>query len=208
MKTTLYRWTSCVMVLLLVVAPVLADANAAMLHATGSVSVNGKRVTRSTTAFAGDRIQTEAGSTVTLAEQGSTVLVPEKSAIVLRKNAIEVGAGRAIVATSQGMTVAVSDLTIAPASKAARFEIARSGGTARVTVLEGSVSVSDGTQVTLVAAGESLNSGEGLPSKPAQASSLAGHAIFLIVLAAVSTAVGVAIATTGEEPVSPAVFGQ
>lgn len=200
------------MVFCLTTAPLMADAQAAMLYATGKATVNGTQVDRSTAVFTGDQIRTGQDAAVSITLKGSNVSVMANSGVVLGNNTITVSAGSAVVATTQGMTASARGILVSPATgHKARFEVAQVGGKVRISALEGRLSISDGKQTTMLDAGKQLTTaGSGMGNAPASASSLTGAAMAIIVAAVAGASTAIVIATTGDEEdtASPATFSQ
>jgi ferric-dicitrate binding protein FerR (iron transport regulator) len=204
------RTLSLLMIVGLPVATVLADTNAAMAYVQGSATVNGKTVPQSVAVFPGDNIQTMAGSVVSLTLKGSSIVVPEGSAVTYRENEVALTSGSAQVRTSGGMSARVAAISVAPASaKPAAFEVARKGAEVRITAVSGSLAVSDGKATTLLESGKSLTlrtDGQALPQPAAPKSSISGDTgLIIVVFTAIAAGVGVGIANAlaDDSPSSP-----
>lgn len=133
-----------------------AEAPSAMLYATGNVSVNGSAVIRSEAVFNGDVIQTKSDSAVTVANNGSSILVPGNSSVVFGNGSVSISSGSAAIKTTQGMSAHVGGMTITPAGNAARYRVAQSGNTVQVASLEGRVSITNGAKNFSLDAGKSM----------------------------------------------------
>lgn len=205
LKPTLLRASCWAMVLCFPAATLLADVNSAMLRVAGDVHVNGARTTRSTAVFAGDRVQTGAESTATLSTTGSTLLLGPASNVLFQGNTVQVQAGSLAVSTSRGMSVQVGILSVKPAKdEMSRFEVRNEAGVLQVVAREGSLSVSNGTDMVLVEPGQTLSQAADAkaPSMPRATSAVAPALIIgLAIAVGVAAAVG---ATVGSDEVSPA----
>ncbi len=153
-------WVKCLAWVLVVLFPaslVLADATSAMLNATGNVSVNGSPIERATAIFPGDKVQTGPNSIATLTSEGSSVTVPGNSSLVFSRSFVNVLCGTALVATSRGMSVRVSNLLVQPARGAqARFQITQNEGQLQVIAREGTLAIDNGTSTSSLQAGRML----------------------------------------------------
>jgi len=198
------RALSVLMIVALPVATVLADTQAAMAYMQGSVRVNGRPVSHSIAVFPGDAIQTASGGAVSLALKGSSVVVPEGSAITFRENEVAVTAGSAQVRTSGGMSARLAGISVTPASaKPATFEVAWKGQEVRITSVNGALAVSDGKATTLLESGQSLSlkaDGQPLPHPAAPSNSISGDtALIIAVFTAIAAGVAVGIAKSLED---------
>ncbi len=204
------RALSILMIVALPVATVLADTHAAMAYVQGWVTVNGRPVSHSVVVFPGDAIQTASGAAVSLALKGSSVVVPEGSAITFRENEVAVTTGSAQVRTSGAMSARVAGVSVTPASaKPATFEVARKGLEVRITAVNGALAVSDGKVTTLLESGQSLSlkaDGKPLPHPAAPKHSITGETALIIAVftaIAAGVAVGIANARGDDSPSSP-----
>jgi hypothetical protein len=188
------------------VSPIMAEVQAAMLHAHGSVTLNGKAVPNSNAVFSGDRILTTESSAATIVRKGTSVVLGAGTSVMYGGDRVEIDWGSAVVVTANGLSARAGEPTVTPASGvSAKYQVVRTGGTVQVAAVEGSVAVSDGKKMVLVKAGDTATfAGKGLASPPVVASNLAGIWIFLIVLVIAGATAGVIVATRGDEsPSSP-----
>ncbi len=153
-------WVKCLAWALVVLFPasmVVADATSAMLNATGSVTVNGSPIERATAIFAGDQVQTGANSIATLTNEGSSVTVAGNSSLVFSKSFVNVLCGTALVSTSRGLSVRVSNLLVQPARGAqARFQITQNEGQLQIIAREGTLAIDNGAATSSLQAGRML----------------------------------------------------
>jgi hypothetical protein len=145
------------MVVVFPTAMVMADATSAMLNANGNVTVNGSPVERAMAIFAGDKVQTGANSIATLTNEGSSVTVPGNSSLVFSKSFVNVLCGTALVSTSRGLSVRVSNLLVQPARGAhARFQITQNEGQLQIIAREGTLAIDNGAATSSLQAGRML----------------------------------------------------
>jgi hypothetical protein len=156
-RESLVKSLAWVLVVLFPASIVLADATSAMLSATGNVSVNGNPIERATAVFPGDKVQTGPNSIATLTSEGSSVTVPGNSSLVFSKSFVNVLCGTAMVATSRGMSVRVSNLLVQPARGAqARFQITQNEGQLQIIAREGTLAIDNGAATSSLQAGRML----------------------------------------------------
>lgn len=155
MPTTHTKLTACVLLLLCPITLLAAPAQGTV-QAQGTVRVNGSNVPSSTTIFAGDKVETLAGSTTTISAQGTMIQLEPNSSAIFSDKALDLGCGSALVTTSTGAVVRVAGITVTPSGQGAtKFRVSQSGGTLKITVEQGSAVVDDGTKHAL-SAGQSL----------------------------------------------------
>jgi ferric-dicitrate binding protein FerR (iron transport regulator) len=130
-----------------------AQTTSAMVCASGKVTVNGMNVGESTSIFTGDQLATADSSLASLNQSGSSMTVRPNSSIQYNKAGIRVLQGAARVSTVNGMAAQAGQVTVSPASKAARFDVVRADNELLVTSREGALTVSDGTHTTTLQPG-------------------------------------------------------
>jgi len=156
-RESLVKFLVWVLVVLFPASIVMADASSAMLSATGSVNVNGIPVERAMAIFPGDRVQTGPNSIATLTSEGSSVTVPGNSSLVLSRSFVNVLCGTAMVSTSRGMSVRVSNLLVQPArGSQARFQITQNDGQLQIIAREGTLAIDNGSKTSALEAGRML----------------------------------------------------
>ena len=127
----------------------------AVLRASGNVDVNGAGTRHITTLFPGDFIKTDKDSVANIIEGGSSVLVMPNASVTFMGHVLEVSEGGVSVATSEGMAVIASGLTIKPvAQKPSKFEVAETEDSVVVAAREGTLTVDDGQQTSTVPEGQ------------------------------------------------------
>ena len=141
--------------LLLAVSPslLLAQASGAMAYVHGTVKVNGSNVGDSSSVFAGDQIETAPSSAVSINRTGSSIAVNPDSKVKYEGSSIEVMAGSARISTTKGMAAQVGGLTITPKDGSAKFDVINTGNQVVIESHSGALSIDDGKQVTMLAAG-------------------------------------------------------
>lgn len=87
----------------------------AILHAEGEVWVNGYEAHDSSAVFAGDVIETKAGSSANLSLEGSTVLIAPESVSKFQGDLLELDHGGVSVTTSRAFKVRVHCILVVPA---------------------------------------------------------------------------------------------
>ncbi len=157
MRESWVKYLAWLLVVLFPASMVMADATSAMLNATGSVTVNGSPIERATAIFAGDKVQTGANSIATLTNEGSSVTVPGNSSLVFSKSFVNVLCGTALVSTSRGLSVRVSNLLVQPVRGAqARFQITQNEGQLQIIAREGTLAIDNGATTSSLQAGRML----------------------------------------------------
>jgi hypothetical protein len=204
------RWTSLFVgvVVLMATAAVAAEAPRAMLYATGNVSVNGNSVSRSAAIFEGDVITTKTDSAVTLANNGSSVVVPGNSSVVYRSDSLNIGSGSAAIKTTKGMSAHVGNLTISPVGDSAQFRVLQNGKNVEIAALEGNIAITGGAKNLAISAGHTANlqllavdpAPQGGSQNANSVSSQTG--LFIGIAAVIATAIATAIAITARNEVS------
>ncbi len=154
MHSTQSKFLSCIMILVFPAAMLLAETNGAMLYAKGGVTINGSKVARSSAILAGDKVQTSANSAVSIASQGSTVLLPENSSVVYQGSSIQLDYGNVRVNTQKGMTTQFQSVSIAPARGSANYAIIQDKGKVQIAALTGALTLRDGARTMIVDSGK------------------------------------------------------
>ena len=211
------RIVSCAMATVFPLSAMWADTGA-MLYSNGKVLVNGQKVERTSAVFTGDRVESPAGSTLALTLNGSTVMAPANTSLVLGENSVDVLCGTALVATKKGLSAQVSNLKISPADAEARYEINHTATELVVAAREGALSITDGARAMVLEAGEfmtakggcaggSLYNARAMAPTPAPAAPAAAHQVesigIALAVAAASVATGIVIAVVATRDTSP-----
>ena len=127
----------------------LADAPSAILYATGNVTVNGKKVSRSISVFEGDSIQTAVDGGGMVALSGGSVTVQAGSQVVFSKYSIEVRSGAAAVKTTQKMGASVGGYEVMPLEQDSQFQVVQTGTKIQVSALRGKLAITGANMVSL-----------------------------------------------------------
>jgi hypothetical protein len=159
---TQLTWHRQVMSIILVVSFSCASLGAessikagAVLRASGNVEINGAVTHNVTTLFPGDLVKTDDDSVANIIAGGSSVLVMPNASIKFTSHEVEISEGGVSVATSEGMAVIVSGLTITPAAqKPSKFEVAETEDSVVVAARQGNLTVDDGQQTSTVPEGQ------------------------------------------------------
>ena len=159
---TQLTWQRQVMSIILVVSFSCASLGAessikagAVLRASGNVEVNGAVTHNTTTLFPGDLVKTNEDSVANIIAGGSSVLVMPNASVKFTGHDVEISEGGVSVATSEGMAVIASGLTITPAAqKPSKFEVADTEDSVAVAAREGNLTVDDGQQTSTVPEGQ------------------------------------------------------
>jgi uncharacterized membrane protein YgcG len=135
-----------------------ADERAAILHPTGSVTVNDVPATRPIPVLVGDQIVTGHEATATIISEGTQVAMAPDSTIVYTTRQVMVLRNSAVITTLNGMVARTGALTISPVSRdsASQFEITRGNFGTKVTAATGSVAIADAAGSVQLAAGNSV----------------------------------------------------
>lgn len=167
MKTTCW--------LLIVFFPVAMNAMPAQgtIQAQGTVTVNGRPVSNTTAVFAGDHIQTAAGSVATLSSQGMMVQMEPNTTAIFNGRSLDLGCGTATIATSVGTMVRVAGITTTPgAQNTTRIQVSQMNGAVKVTARDNWAMVNDGRIRQTLAPGQSATF-----QRPGATCEIATHAV-------------------------------
>lgn len=205
-----------VAVLLIVVCPstfLMAEGPSAMLYGTGTVTLNGKPAAKSSSVFAGDRIDTANASVVSINRSGSLMVVDPNSSVEYQSDGLMILNGTTRVRTSKGLTVHAGPLSVFPKANSALFDVSRDDKTILVASREGALTLTDGVETATLAPGYTakvtLDSQQDQGPKPAATTSGGnshkGIIIAIIVSAAATAAIvcGIECGGGGRAPISP-----
>lgn len=145
-----------VAVLLLIVCPstiLMAERPSAMLFATGSVTLNGIPSAKSSSVFAGDKIDTADSSVASINRNGSSLVVDPKSSVEYQNDGFTILRGTARMRTSKGLPAHAGPLSVIPKTDAALFDISSDGKTILVASREGALILTDGEQTATLEPG-------------------------------------------------------
>lgn len=145
-----------VAVLLLIVCPstiLMAELPSAMLYATGVVTLNRMPAPKSSSLFAGDRIETADSSVVSINRNGSSLVVDPNSSVEYQNDSFTILKGTARVRTTKGVGAHAGTLAVIPKSNAALFDISSNGETILVASREGTLTLTDGVETATLEPG-------------------------------------------------------
>ncbi|MFZ1133184.1 MAG: hypothetical protein WCA97_09095 [Terriglobales bacterium] len=166
MKANFVLVTFCWMMIALVPVSLLAaGAGVGMLHPYGTAWLNGAAVSKSSTVFPGDLVQTNSGSALNIRSAGSSVTVLSDSLVKFEGDAVSVEHGTVKLATSKSMFAHAGMVTAAPASAAwTEFEFTEANGTVQIVALKGDLKISNGSQSTILSQGQQATQKDSNPA--------------------------------------------
>jgi hypothetical protein len=144
-----FRLTSAILVWTVFCTFTLADAPSAILYANGNVSVNGKQISRSTSVFDGDMIQTAADGGGMVALNGSAVTVQAGSQVLFSRTGIRLQSGAAAVKTTQRMGASIGGYEVTPLEQDSQFQVAQVGNKIHVSAIRGKLAIAGASLLTL-----------------------------------------------------------
>lgn len=154
-QSRLWNVVSVVMALVFPMS-MMAGGTGAMAVPSGPVTVNGSAMARPAAIFAGDRIETAAGS-MSLTMTGSAVQVAPGSSVVYEPSRLQLAGGGVRVSTTSGLAGQVRNLSVRPAGNGqSQYTVAERQGKILIAALQGAVQVNDGRQQILVAANHAV----------------------------------------------------
>ena len=145
-----------VALLLVIVCPstiLIAERPSAMLYATGTVSLNGMPSPKSSSIFAGDRIDTAESSVVSISRNGSLLVVDPNSSVEYQNDGFTIVKGTTRVRMSKGLAAHAGPLSVIPKADASLFDISNDGKTILVASREGSLTLTDGVETATLEPG-------------------------------------------------------
>lgn len=155
MSSRALRPLCLILVLVLPATLISAETRAAIVFASGMAVLNGTALPRSTSIFSGDRLETSNDSAVTILADGSAVLVGPNSRLLFQGDAIELKKGSTQISTSKGMKTQTDTLIVEPSQDTAKYQVTRGATRVMVASLSGSVTVTNGKSIEVLAPGES-----------------------------------------------------
>jgi len=134
-----------------------ADRNGALLYASGSTSVNGAAVQRSSAVFPGDIIRTGDSAQAYVSLSGASLTIARDSAVQIESTGFSVVDGTINVGTAKaGISAKAGGVTVTPASDLwTEFEISHRNGAIQIIARKGDLHVSDGTRTFTLLQGQS-----------------------------------------------------
>src|ERR1035441_7936196 len=154
-----------------------AQSGAPTLYANGNVKVNGQAAGDSTSIFPGDKVDVTESSSVSINRSGSSVVVSPNSSIKYDSSSVEIMRGTARVSTSKGMSAQAGQITVAPKTGVAKFDVLKLDDKVTVASREGALTVNEGGRTITLTPGSSvtllLTAAANKGSAPGQVSSTA-----------------------------------
>jgi len=147
MRVSILRWFLCWAISGLMPVTLLGQAlpntaPGAILHAQGGVWLNGYEAHDSSAVFAGDIIETKAGSSANLSIEGTTVLLAPESVSKFQGDLLELDHGGVSVGTSRGFKVRVNCILVVPVlNEWTQYSVTDVSGTVQVAARKLDVNV-------------------------------------------------------------------
>ncbi len=143
MKRLALRNVLCCVMISWLPASLMAAEPGAMVYVSGSTSVNGAAVARSSVVFPGDVVQTRSSSQANISAAGASVTIFENSSVRFETNGVSIEDGSVIVGTKkQDMTTSAGIVTVTPASSAwTEFEMSHRNGAVQIIARKGDVNI-------------------------------------------------------------------
>jgi len=158
MKCLALRNVLCCLMISWLPASLMAAEPGAMVYVSGSTSVNGTAVARSSVVFPGDVVQTRRSSQANISAAGASVTIFEDSSVRFETNGVSIEDGSVIVGTKkQDMTTSAGIIIVTPASSAwTEFEMSHRNGAVQIIARKGDLNVSDGNETMALPQGQSV----------------------------------------------------
>jgi ferric-dicitrate binding protein FerR (iron transport regulator) len=143
--------------MMLVSAAMAAPAvSTAVLRANGVVVVNEAAVSQSAPLFDADVVKTSADGVGTIAQKGSSVVLPANSSVQYSHAGVNLLAGSMVVKTTASYGAQIESISVKPAASGARFSMVEHGNYVTIAALEGSISITQGEKLLSLNAGTSV----------------------------------------------------
>ena len=135
----------------------MASTDGAILMTTGQVQINGQQAASSSTVFPGDRVQTSPNASAFVKSAGALVSIGGDSAVTYDGTSVTLQHGVVAVTVATHMDAHFGNLLITPApGHSAKFQMVNANGIEKIADLEGSLTVTDGTHIAKLTAGEAI----------------------------------------------------
>lgn len=144
------------MLLMFPASMTLAESQAAMAMVSGIAALNGLAMARSTTIFAGDLLETGAGSALTINANGSTILIGANTRVHYFGDSVELHSGSTQVNTTRGMMLETETIKVGPNKTSAKFRVERAPHTVVIASLAEEVRVDNNGEATVLPPGASV----------------------------------------------------
>ncbi|MGE5110906.1 MAG: hypothetical protein ACM3JB_08635 [Acidobacteriaceae bacterium] len=156
MSATALRALCCVVLAIFPASLMLADADAAMVMASGAATLNGTALAHSTAIFSGDLLETGPNSALTITSNGSTVLMGANARLHYFGDSVQLHLGSTQVSTSKGMKIESDTVTIEPNKNSAKYRVNREQHTITIAALAEELRVDNNGESTVLPPGGSL----------------------------------------------------
>jgi hypothetical protein len=144
----LRSFISCIMVLLLPLSLVAADAGSAILHSEGGVWLNGTEISGSTAVFPGDAVETKPGFVANIDAEGSSVLIQPESIVKFEGSFLNLEHGSVSVGTSTLMSVHVNCIKVDPiTNERTQYDVTNVNSTVQVVAHKNDVKIEEGSSL-------------------------------------------------------------
>jgi len=136
-----------------------ASGGASVVYGTGTVYVNGARLTNSGALMTGDVVQTKEDGAANISLTGSSVVVDSNSIVRTQAEGFSLDRGAISVATGRGLSVYARDFKITPVDATAwtQYYVTRSSGTIGILARKNAVTVECGSRTETVREGQQLS---------------------------------------------------
>src|SRR5512142_2584299 len=156
MSATALRALCCVMLAIFPASMMLAEADAAMVMASGAATLNGTALAHSTAIFSGDLLETGPNSALTITSNGSTVMIGSNTRVHYFGDSVQLHLGSTQVSTSKGMKIESDTVTIEPNKGSAKYRVDRAQHTIMIAALAEELRGDNNGETTVLPPGGSL----------------------------------------------------
>lgn len=156
-RFTLHQLLCCAMIALMPASLMAAETGGGMVYVSGSTSVNGIAVTRSSAVFPGDTIATSSSSQAKINAAGASVTVFENSSVKFESGGVSVEDGSVNIGTyTKDLNARAGAVAVTPASSAwTEFEMSHRNGAVQIIARKGDVNISEGSETVTLLQGQS-----------------------------------------------------
>jgi hypothetical protein len=154
-RSVFHGLVCCLLAILLPVQLMGGELASAMLYTNGSAWLNGNEVPKSVAMFAGDLLQTRAGTTANIQAAGSNVMVLAESLVKFQGPAVEIEHGSVRVTTSRGLTAQAGAVIVKPVANSwTEYQVTDVDGRVQIAANKGDLTVQDDQGTTTVSQGQ------------------------------------------------------
>ena len=156
-RFTFHQLLCCAMIALMPASLMAAETGGGMVYVSGSTSVNGIAVTRSSAVFSGDTIATSSSSQAKINAAGASVTVFENSSVKFESGGVSVEDGSVNIGTyTKDLNARAGAVAVTPASSAwTEFEMSHRNGAVQIIARKGDVNISEGSETVTLLQGQS-----------------------------------------------------